>query len=442
MRRPPRPPTLRRALLCHVLLAGLVTVVTAAGAATTAWRTSNQQAARTALQVSAAIADAAITSLAAHDFGAPGGYDRADVLDRLQPFLRSGTVYRVKLWIVEGDRARILVSDEARIEGTSRGTDSGPLRSIGSAGQRTFNVPDDVEHRYETTRQDQLLEVFLDFRDEARNVLSLELYVPVGGDAAALQAMTDQLPLLVAGALGIGLATLPLTVAASRRTRRTAERYAVLATLAVTASDRERRELAQRLHDGPIQALSAASVVMSLDTMTLPGVPPADSRTLAHDLVRDSIRQLRTLTDDVVPEPIPAADLAARLPALLRPAVPEPIALDVRVAHHDPGADLNDDHALLVARSARELVRNAVRHGRPARVSVVLDVGDTLRLTVDDNGAGFDPRRGPQPGHVGLTLIAQAVADAGGTLSLRSSPDAGCTATVQLPLPRRPHQGA
>ncbi len=44
--------------------------------------------------------------------------------------------------------------------------------------------------------------------------------------------------------------------------------------------------------------------------------------------------------------------------------------------------------------SAREAVSNAVRHGRPGRVTVTLDYqDDALRLAVEDDGCGFEPGR-------------------------------------------------
>ncbi|MET7393784.1 ATP-binding protein [Dactylosporangium sp. NPDC005572] len=422
-------PRLRLVLLHHVLVTVAVALIATAGAAATAWRSAQHQSASAATQVSAAIADAALAGLAANDFGTPGGYDRGDVLAGLQPFLRSGALARVKLWLVEGGRARILVSDEARLEGTARDTGDRPIRTLEPAAPRSYAVPDDEAHRYEADRRGRLMEVFLDFRDAARNTMSLELYVPVGGDRTVLRPVAAQLPLLLAGSLAVAVATLPITVAATRRTRRSAVHRAALAELAVTASDRERRELAQRLHDGPIQMLAAASVALSLDT-----------NTLAHGLVRDGLRQLRTLTDDVVPDAIAGPELAGRLPAMLRAAVPDPIALDVRVTRRGAAADPGDDQALLAARCARELVRNAVRHARPGRITVALDIDATLHLTVDDDGAGFDPRHLPgdgvphPAGHLGLVLITQAVTDAGGTLTLRSGPGAGCTATISLPF--------
>ncbi|GAB3845380.1 sensor histidine kinase [Dactylosporangium cerinum] len=93
---------------------------------------------------------------------------------------------------------------------------------------------------------------------------------------------------------------------------------------------------------------------------------------------------------------------------------------------------------MLFSQAAVELVRNAVRHGGPARITVTVSVVARRRevvLVVRDDGTGFSPGHAPPDGHFGLALLAQATATAGGTLSIMSMPGAGCTATVALPVP-------
>ena len=59
-------------------------------------------------------------------------------------------------------------------------------------------------------------------------------------------------------------------------------------------------------------------------------------------------------------------------------------------------------------------------------------------LTVADDGRGFDgaaPRaQRAGEGHVGLTLLEDLVAEAGGTLAVRSAPGAGTTVVLEVPV--------
>lgn len=70
------------------------------------------------------------------------------------------------------------------------------------------------------------------------------------------------------------------------------------------------------------------------------------------------------------------------------------------------------------------------------RVEVTRPASATTRLVVTDDGRGFaasDRERSAQEGHVGLTLLEGLVAQAGGTLSVRSEPGEGTTVELEVP---------
>jgi signal transduction histidine kinase len=103
--------------------------------------------------------------------------------------------------------------------------------------------------------------------------------------------------------------------------------------------------------------------------------------------------------------------------------------------HVDPGID-RAGHALLYS-LMRELLANAVRHGRPDNVTVtVRRTIDRVTLTVTDDGVGFDPGTRPVAGHVGLATIYGRARAAGGSSTVISAPGEGTTASVELPLAR------
>ena len=157
----------------------------------------------------------------------------------------------------------------------------------------------------------------------------------------------------------------------------------------------------------------------------------------AREIVQISIAQLRALTSGMLPAAPTSGDLAESLPGLLQKEVGEAITLDVDV----PAAVsrlITGSQLVLFSQAALELVRNAVRHGNPSRITVAVTVIAGRRevvLLVRDDGAGFSPSHAPPDGHIGLALLTQAAATAGGALSITSMPGAGCTATVALPMP-------
>jgi signal transduction histidine kinase len=91
-------------------------------------------------------------------------------------------------------------------------------------------------------------------------------------------------------------------------------------------------------------------------------------------------------------------------------------------------------------RIAREAVINAVRHGKAGSVSLKLAFDRrALRLTVTDDGCGFDPGAVGHDGdsHYGLSAMKERAAAAGGSCTVTSRPGAGTEVNVMLPLLHR-----
>ena len=75
---------------------------------------------------------------------------------------------------------------------------------------------------------------------------------------------------------------------------------------------------------------------------------------------------------------------------------------------------------------AREAVTNAAQHSGSSTVRVTLSTG---RLTVDDDGGGFDPAYG-RPGGFGLTSMRERADAIGAALTITSAPGHGTAVEV------------
>lgn len=83
-------------------------------------------------------------------------------------------------------------------------------------------------------------------------------------------------------------------------------------------------------------------------------------------------------------------------------------------------------------RVAQEALANVARHARASRVEVGLErIGDTVRLRVADDGAGFDPNSAPRG--MGLGNMRARAEEHGGTLELTSGEGRGTVVELRIP---------
>jgi signal transduction histidine kinase len=82
-----------------------------------------------------------------------------------------------------------------------------------------------------------------------------------------------------------------------------------------------------------------------------------------------------------------------------------------------------------------EALANAEKHAAASSVRVQIALEDgSLRLCVIDDGVGFDSHRYASAGHFGLGVMNSRAVEAGGKLSIESSPGSGTTVALSLPL--------
>jgi signal transduction histidine kinase len=230
-----------------------------------------------------------------------------------------------------------------------------------------------------------------------------------------------------------------LAVRNSRLSEQLADRVAELdASRArlVHAEDAGRRRLERDLHDGVQQELVALLARLGLARNQLRRDAQLSEGTLA-EAHRDAQRALLSLqdvargihppllTDHGIGEAV--TERAARLPI--------PVAVDDRLAGQGRlPADVEAASYFLVS----EALANVLKHAGATRAEVTLDhLGEQVRLVVRDDGAGFDVRRTPARGLVGLRDRIEAL---GGTLDVLSEPGAGTTLVASIPAELRPEK--
>jgi signal transduction histidine kinase len=186
----------------------------------------------------------------------------------------------------------------------------------------------------------------------------------------------------------------------------------------------ERRRIARDLHDGLAQDLAfivsqsrGSSAAARIDQL-------ASAAERALDDSRAAIAALTRPLD----EPLDVALARAADEAAERFGARASLRLDAGV---DVPAPLREG----LLRVAREAIANATRHGGAKIVAVSLSRAANLKMTIADDGCGFDPsapRRRPGGGF-GLISMRERVEAVGGTLAVHSAAGRGTTVEVVVP---------
>ena len=218
------------------------------------------------------------------------------------------------------------------------------------------------------------------------------------------------------------------------------EKLRALAMELAQTEERERKRLAQVLHDHLQQLLVAAkfSAASLRNRAASPDIKTEAERVL--DLLGQSIEASRSLTAELSPPVLHDAGLAAGLMWLAR-WMQEKHGLTVEVTAQAPAAPLADDLRLMSFQAVRELLFNIVKHSgvKVAQVTMAEDADQNLRIVVSDQGKGCDAAAlgmGNTPGSFGLFNIRERLAFLDGRLEIESAPGEGTRVILSAPIPK------
>jgi PAS domain S-box-containing protein len=191
----------------------------------------------------------------------------------------------------------------------------------------------------------------------------------------------------------------------------------------------ERSRLARDLHDAVTQTLFSATLIADV----LPDIwemNQAEGRRRLEELrqlTRGALAEMRTLLVELRPNALVEIPLGTLLRQLTEALIGR-ARLNVQLSAEGDGP-LPPDVKIALYRIAQEALHNVVKHARAAQAIVTLRFGPTVRLTIADNGYGFEP--GSVTGdHLGLKIMRERAEAVGAHLSVYSEPSEGTQISV------------
>lgn len=216
-----------------------------------------------------------------------------------------------------------------------------------------------------------------------------------------------------------------------------AERERLEAAL-IQVSEAQQKSIGRELHDGLGQHLTSIAFFGATLQQRLNdrAQPEAKAAQRIVELVNQSIDMTRRVARGLYPAALESQGLSAAL---------EQLADNTRslkgmtcVLRADPDAQMNDPLvAINLYRVAQEAINNAVKHSQACHLWIDLAcVNGNHRLSVSDDGIGFDPERIEQSLGLGMHSLRARASLLGGSFEMTRNAQGGTTVAVIYPAQR------
>jgi signal transduction histidine kinase len=203
----------------------------------------------------------------------------------------------------------------------------------------------------------------------------------------------------------------------------------------VRMQEDERRRIASDIHDAVSPLITGAlyqARALRLGDPDDPGRSARRDTTLdsVGDLLSRAMEELHGVVFALRPPDLDDIGVVAAIERYI--AQVQRSGLNVRLeASEDPPA-LTPEVRLAIYRIVQEALHNALRHAAADEAVVSIETtDDLLRVTIQDNGAGFNPEIASRPTALGLLSMRERAAAIGATLAVKSSPGDGTTVMIE-----------
>lgn len=424
----------RRAIIWYVVWSLIVLVLISLGVVLYGERLARTEALRDAERHAEAVATGLVAPLADEGFHARDPRALAALTQAMDLRSRDGSIAHIKIWGDAGDGSgQILWATQKPLVGQTFQMDPEEYELFGTT--EVVSEVSDLHKDENSLERDagHLVEVYAGLRDAAGEDLLFEAYMTTTAMEQDTRALAVEiLPLPLTALLLFAVATLPVAASLARRVDMADSQMRRLLVNAVESSDLERRRIAQDLHDGVLQDIAGAGYALSSDARHLPeGSDLRGHMSEVSSLLTSDVAALRHLMADIYPPDLESRGLSQSLHDLVLTQEFGDAQVTTQIAVDLAPSPLA---ARLAYRVTREVLRNVAKHAHATNIAVRMhQSGTSLILEIADDGVGFSPTTDGPEGHFGLRLVQETVVDAGGSMTIDSTPGAGTTVRAELP---------
>lgn len=212
------------------------------------------------------------------------------------------------------------------------------------------------------------------------------------------------------------------------------------------AQEDERKRLAQELHDGIGQSISAMRFMIETCMKQIRENPESDVTgrlEMLLPMAQSTVEEVQRIAVDLRPFIIDDLGLIATLRWFLRQfqSTYSNIRMDNRIGLQE--GEIPESLKIVIFRIAQEALNNVAKHSKAKRVHVALRKRrDSIELLIKDNGIGMEGNSSVSPSNLakgfGLSSMKERAEFSGGTFGWDSGPRAGTSIRASWPLRASP----
>ena len=206
--------------------------------------------------------------------------------------------------------------------------------------------------------------------------------------------------------------------------------------LSVT-EEKERRKIAEYLHDGLGQTISIAAIKLSAIANGELPLKTKEALEQISGLLREAINESRALVYDLSPPILFELGLIAAIKWKLE-QVDKKFGIAAEIIAEDYSIEPDSNISVLLFRMVSELLNNIIKHAGATLIIVEIKNNQkNITIIVTDNGKGFDFDKGmnlSDLGGYGLFSINERIEALQGSLEIKTEPTKGTRITVTVPI--------
>jgi len=207
----------------------------------------------------------------------------------------------------------------------------------------------------------------------------------------------------------------------------------------INAQESERLRLSKQMHDGPAQALSNFIVQTDIAARLLEMDPIKAKEELTNlkTSAMTTFQKVRSYISELRPMMLDDLGLIPTMRKYLD-GLKELYNMEVNFSVSGGERRLESFLEVIIFRAAQELVENSIQYNLENPVKLQINVqlnieSDIVKLSVSDNGVGFNPETINKSNGMGLKLIRERVDILGGKMIVDSSVGQGSSISIQIP---------